>query len=54
VTVERELGKYRLGLEGVQEVRSEKSGTERAEDYTFSCGEGNGDGQIGIGFLYKR
>jgi hypothetical protein len=38
-TVPRELGKYKLDLVGVQEVRWEKGGTERAEDYTFSYGE---------------
>jgi hypothetical protein len=34
-TVARELGKYKLDLVGVQEVRWEKGGTERAEDYIF-------------------
>jgi exonuclease III len=34
-TVARELGKCKLDLVGVQEVRWEKGGTERAEDYTF-------------------
>jgi hypothetical protein len=38
-TVARELGKYRLYLVGVQEVRWEKGSTERAGDYTFSYGE---------------
>jgi hypothetical protein len=33
--VARELGKYKLDLVGVGEVRWEKGGTERAEDYTF-------------------
>jgi exonuclease III len=31
-TVARELGKYKLDLVAVQEVRWEKGGTERAED----------------------
>jgi exonuclease III len=53
-TVARELGKYKLDLVGVQEVRWEKSGTERAEDYTFFYGEGNGDHQLGIGFFVHR
>jgi exonuclease III len=50
-TVARELGKHRLDLVGVQEVRWEKSGTERAEDYTFFYGQGNGDHQLGTGVL---
>jgi hypothetical protein len=37
-TVARELGKYKLGLVGVQEARWEKEGTERAEDYKFLYG----------------
>jgi exonuclease III len=32
-TVVRELGKYKLDLVGVQEVRWEKGGTERAEEF---------------------
>jgi hypothetical protein len=40
---------------GVQEVRWEKGGTERAEDYTFFYGQGNGDNQLGTGFfVHKR
>jgi exonuclease III len=42
-TVARELGKNKLDLVGIQEVRWEKGGTERAEDYTFVYGQGNGD-----------
>jgi exonuclease III len=54
-TVARELGKYKLDLVAVQEVRWEKRGTERAEDYTFFYGQGNGDHQIGTGFfVHKR
>jgi exonuclease III len=45
-TVARELGKYRLDLVGVQEVRWDKGGTERAEDYTFCYGAGNEDHQL--------
>jgi exonuclease III len=54
-TVARELGKYKLDIVGVQEVRWEKGGTERAEDYTFFYGQGNGDHQLGTGFfVHKR
>jgi hypothetical protein len=48
-TVATELGKCKLDLVGVQEVRWEKGGTKRAEDYTFFYGQGNGDHQ-GQGF----
>jgi hypothetical protein len=55
MTVARELGKYKLYLVGVQEVRWEKGDTERAEDYTFFYGQGNGDHQLGTGFfVHKR
>jgi exonuclease III len=37
-TVTRELGKCKLDLVGVQEVRWEKGGTEREEDHTFFYG----------------
>jgi exonuclease III len=42
-TVVRELGKYRLDFVGIQEVRWQKRDTERAKDYTFFYGQGNGD-----------
>jgi exonuclease III len=53
-TVARELGKYKLDLVGVQEVRWDKRGTERAEDYTFFYGAGNEGQQLGTGFLCIR
>jgi hypothetical protein len=39
-TVARELAKYKLDLVGVQEVRWEKVGTERAEVIHFSVEKG--------------
>jgi exonuclease III len=46
-TVAWELGKYKLDVVGVQEVRRDKSGTELAEDYTLFYGAGNEDHQLG-------
>jgi hypothetical protein len=35
------ISKYKLDLVGVQDVRWDGSGTERAGEYTFSYGKGN-------------
>jgi hypothetical protein len=42
--------------DALQEVRWDKGGTERAEDYTFFYGAANEDHQLGTGFffLHKR
>jgi len=46
-----ELSRYKLDLVGVQEVRWDKEGTVRAEDYNFFYRRGNDDHQSGKGFF---
>jgi hypothetical protein len=51
--VESDLGRYKL-VEA-QEVGWEKGGTERAGDYIFFYGQGNGDHQLGtVFFVHNR
>jgi hypothetical protein len=40
MTVAKEVSKYKLHLEGVEEVRWDRGGTEPAGEYTFFCGKG--------------
>jgi hypothetical protein len=50
--VDREL-RYRLNLVGVQDVRWEKTGTIRVQDYTFVCGKRH-ENQLGTGFFVHQ
>jgi len=43
----RELVRYKLDVEGVQEVRWDKGATVRAADYDFFYGKGNENHQLG-------
>jgi exonuclease III len=54
-TVAKELGKYKLDLVSVQEVRWERGGTEQAQYYTFFYDGRDEDHQLGRGFfIHKR
>ena len=49
----RELGRYKLGVVGVQEVSWDKGGTVRAGDFEFFYGKGNRSHQWGkVSFFF--
>jgi hypothetical protein len=50
----REMARYKLDLVGVQAVRWDREGTERAGDYNFFCGKVNEDHQLGTRFFVRH
>jgi hypothetical protein len=53
--VGEKISKYKSDLFGVQEVRWDGNGTERAGEYTFFYGKGNENHELGTGvFIHKR
>ena len=48
----RELGRYKLDVVGVQEVRWDKEGSVTTGDYDFFYGKGKENHQLGTGILY--
>jgi hypothetical protein len=49
--VGEEISKYKLDLVGVQQVRWDTGGTERAGEYTFLYGKGSENHELGTGFF---
>jgi len=50
----RELGRYKLDVAGVQEVRWDEGGTVREGDYDSFYGKGNDNHQLGSGVFVQR
>jgi hypothetical protein len=53
--IAEDISKYEYHLVGVQEVRWDGGGTERAGEYIFFYGKGNENHELGTGFfVHKR
>jgi hypothetical protein len=55
MTVSKELSKFKLDSEGVQEVRWDSGGTESASEHIFFYGKGKENNELGTCFFkHKR
>jgi hypothetical protein len=52
--VSKELSNYKLDSMGVQEIRLDDGGAERAGVYIYFCRKCNENNEIDTGFLHKR
>jgi hypothetical protein len=51
MTVAKVISKYTLDLVGVQNVSWDKGGMDPTDEYTFFCGKGNENHELGTGFF---